>query len=147
MDLFPCPCEWGEMLTLFDFLERANLNHLINHVSQSQNYLMTDGQSASLSWYQATFWDLGLIFFFTSMENIIRHSLFSSYGEPSLRREWVCNLCVQLLLGLTSAVTLRSKSHRTCDYILLSHLRLRSLFAASYVSQGYVRNFLFCLHM
>jgi hypothetical protein len=25
--------------------------------SQSENYITTDGQSASLSWYQATVWD------------------------------------------------------------------------------------------
>jgi hypothetical protein len=36
----------------------------------------------------------------------------------------VCNLLVQLLLGLARAVTLWSKSHRTHDHILLSHLRL-----------------------
>jgi hypothetical protein len=35
----------------------------------------------------------------------------------------VCNLLVQLLLGLARAVTLGSKSRRTRNYILLSHLR------------------------
>jgi hypothetical protein len=40
-------------------------------------------------------------------------------GAPSLTRGWVCNLIVQLLLGLARAVTLGSKSHRT-----QSHLRL-----------------------
>jgi hypothetical protein len=40
-----------------------------------------------------------------------------------LTRGWVCNLLVQLLLGLARAVTLGSKSHRTHDPILLSHLR------------------------
>jgi hypothetical protein len=39
-------------------------------------------------------------------------------------RGWVCNLLVQLLLGLARAVTLGSKSRRTRDHILLSHLRL-----------------------
>jgi hypothetical protein len=39
-------------------------------------------------------------------------------------RGWVCNLIVQLLLDLPRAVTLGSKSHRTHDRILLSHLRL-----------------------
>jgi hypothetical protein len=34
-------------------------------------------------------------------------------GAPSLMRGWVCNLLVQLLLGLARAVTLGSKSHRT----------------------------------
>jgi hypothetical protein len=42
-----------------------------------------------------------------------------------------------LLLGLTNAVTVGSKSHSTKDRILLSHLGLDSLFVASYNSQGY----------
>jgi hypothetical protein len=45
-------------------------------------------------------------------------------GVPSLRRGWVCNLLVQLLLGLARAVTLGSRSHRNHDPILLSLLRL-----------------------
>jgi hypothetical protein len=74
-------------------------------------------------------------------------------GAPSLTRGWVCNLLVQLLLGLARAVTLWSKSRRTHEHILLSHLRLLQpgvpgwpsypqamgfLFIASYESQGYV---------
>jgi hypothetical protein len=43
---------------------------------------------------------------------------------PSLTRGRVCNLLVQLLLGLARAVTLGSKFRRTHDHILLSHLRL-----------------------
>jgi hypothetical protein len=43
---------------------------------------------------------------------------------PSLTRGRVCNLLVQLLLGLTRPVTLGPKSRRTHDHILLSHLRL-----------------------
>jgi hypothetical protein len=39
-------------------------------------------------------------------------------------RGWVCNFLVQLLLGLASAVTLESKSHRTHYLILLSQLRI-----------------------
>jgi hypothetical protein len=39
-------------------------------------------------------------------------------------RGWVCNLPVQLLLGLARAVTPGPKSRRTHDHILLSHLRL-----------------------
>jgi hypothetical protein len=39
-------------------------------------------------------------------------------------RGWICNLLVQLLLGLARAVTLGSKSRRTHGHILLSHLRL-----------------------
>jgi hypothetical protein len=42
----------------------------------------------------------------------------------SLTRGWICNLLVQLLLGLARAATLGSKSRRTHGNILLSHLRL-----------------------
>jgi hypothetical protein len=71
------------------------------------------------------------------METIFRHLRFSSYGMPSPTRGRVCNLSIQLLLGLASAVTLGSKPLRTRDHILLSHLRLSSLSVASYYSQGY----------
>jgi hypothetical protein len=43
---------------------------------------------------------------------------------PSLTRGRVCNLLVQLLLGLARAVTLGSKSRRTHCHILLFYLRL-----------------------
>jgi hypothetical protein len=59
----------------------------------------------------------------------------------------VCNLSVQLLLGIARIVTLRSKYHRSCDHILLSHLRLGSLFVASYDSQGCGGGILTHIHM
>jgi hypothetical protein len=91
---------------------------------------------------------------------------------PSLTRWWICNLLVQLLLGLTRAVTLGSKSRRTHDHILLPHLRLPqpggsascylnsqgtgypsytpralgSLFVTSYDSLGYGEGILTHLH-
>jgi hypothetical protein len=49
------------------------------------------------------------------------------FVAPSLTRGQVCNLLVQLLLGLARAVTLGSKSRRTHGHILLSHLRLLNL--------------------
>jgi hypothetical protein len=45
-------------------------------------------------------------------------------GAPSLTGGWVCNLLIQLLLGLARAVTLVSKSRRTQNHILRFHLRL-----------------------
>jgi hypothetical protein len=90
-----------------------------------------------------------------------------SWSEaPSLTRGWVCNLLVHLLLGLARAFTLGSKSRRTHDHILLSHMRLQvpifisprnrvaqlyprvlgSLFVASYDSQGYGGGILTRLH-
>jgi hypothetical protein len=43
---------------------------------------------------------------------------------PSLTRGWICNILIQLFLVLPRAVTLGSKSRRTHDHLLLSHLRL-----------------------
>jgi hypothetical protein len=49
---------------------------------------------------------------------------FVIFVTPSLTRGRVCNLLVQLLLGLARAAALGCKSRRTQGYILLSHLRL-----------------------
>jgi hypothetical protein len=87
---------------------------------------------------------------------------------PSLTRGWVCNLHVQLLLGLARSVTLGSKSRRTRDYILrdspnlecqvpvfisprktMAQLYFRALDSFSvnsYDSQGYGWDILTCLH-
>jgi hypothetical protein len=74
---------------------------------------MTDGQSASLSWCQAPIWNIFSVW-----------RLWVSWcGAPFLTRGWACNLLVQLLLGLAWAVTFVSKSCRTHDHILRSHLR------------------------
>jgi hypothetical protein len=43
----------------------------------------------------------------------VGHLRFSFYGATSLTRERVCNLLVQLLLRLASAVTLGSQGRRT----------------------------------
>jgi hypothetical protein len=48
----------------------------------------------------------------------------SWYGAPFLTRGWVCNLLVQLLLGLARTATLGSKFSRTQDHILQFHMRL-----------------------
>jgi hypothetical protein len=67
----------------------------------------TVSQSASLSWcriHDQIFITVG-------------HFWSSCWGTPSLTRGRVCNLLIQF------AVTLWSKSRRTHDHILLSHLR------------------------
>jgi hypothetical protein len=46
---------------------------------------------------------------------------YSTYVTSSLTREWVCRL--ELLLGLASAVILRSEPHGIHDHILLSPIR------------------------
>jgi hypothetical protein len=63
--------------------------------------------------------------FFFLLQISFRQLRLSYFAAPSLARGGrVCNLLVQLLLGLARAVTLRSKSRRTHGHILLSHLRL-----------------------
>jgi hypothetical protein len=57
----------------------------------------------------------------------VRRLRVSCCGAPSLTRGWVCNLLVQLLLGLARAVVLGSKSRGPHDRILQSHLRLPQL--------------------
>jgi hypothetical protein len=46
---------------------------------------------------------------------------YSPYVTSSLTRGWICHL--QFLLGLASAVILRSEPRGTRDHILLSHIR------------------------
>jgi hypothetical protein len=62
--------------------------------------------------------------FFFLLEISFRQLRLCYFVVPSLTRGRVCNLLVQLLLGLARAVTLESKSCRTHSHILLSHLRL-----------------------
>jgi hypothetical protein len=62
--------------------------------------------------------------FFFLLEISFRQLRVCYFVAPSLTRGRVCNLLVQLLLGLARAVTLGPKSSRTHDHILLSHLRL-----------------------
>jgi hypothetical protein len=61
--------------------------------SQSQIYLTTDGQSASLPLYQATIMEQRQSFF-SFTEIILRYLRFFYYGSPSLTGRRVCNLFV-----------------------------------------------------
>jgi hypothetical protein len=78
---------------------------------------MTDSQSASLSWCQATIRAHDQFFFL--LEIFLRQLRVCYFMAPSLTRGRVCNLL--LLLGLASAVSLGSESRGTQDHILLSH--------------------------
>jgi hypothetical protein len=62
--------------------------------------------------------------FFVLLEIAFRQLRRCCFVVPPLTRGRVCNLLVQLRLGLARAVTLGSKSRRTHYHILLSHLRL-----------------------
>jgi hypothetical protein len=62
--------------------------------------------------------------FFFLLEIFFRQLRLCYFIVLSLARGRVCNLLVQLLLGLARAVTLGSKSRRIHGHIFLSHLRL-----------------------
>jgi hypothetical protein len=80
---------------------------------RSQNYVMTDNQSASLNWCQASISVRDQLFFL--LENFLRQLWVCYFVVHILTRGRVCSLL--LLLGLASAVPLgsesRSESHFT----------------------------------
>jgi hypothetical protein len=90
--------------------------------SLSPSYIMTDGQSPSLSWNRAPIWDPRPIFPLLSL--IIFGQLRICWcGAPSLSRSRV--YIFQLLLGIARAAFLRSESHGTHDEHILLSLFLR----------------------
>jgi hypothetical protein len=77
--------------------------------SQSQSYVTTDGQTASLSWCQAPTWGLRPDFYYCqTVAGLLM------WGALSDERTG--------LLVLASAVILGSESRRTHDHILLSQI-------------------------
>jgi hypothetical protein len=84
-------------------------------VLESESYVTTDGQPASLSWNKAPIWGLrpDLYYCLTVAGLLI-------WGAP-LTRGRVC--CLQFLLALASAVIFWSESHTTRCHILLSQIR------------------------
>jgi hypothetical protein len=83
----------------------------------SMKVILTDGQSASLSLYQATIWNRPTTSFsFTSVVLILRHLRFSYGGAPS-SREGVCNLLVQVLLGIAGTIILGSVLKSSWPYL------------------------------
>jgi hypothetical protein len=82
---------------------------------QSQSYITTDGQSASLSWNKAPIWGLRPDLCYCQTVAVC------SCGALSLTRGRVCRL--QLLLALASTVIVWSESRGTRDHILLSQIR------------------------
>jgi hypothetical protein len=101
-------------LLLHEWIRRTN--HLrMNTLSQSQSYITTDGQSASLSCNKAPIWGLRPnLYYCMTVAGLLIWAL-------SLTGGWVCRL--QLLLAFASAVTLGSESLGTRDHILLSQIR------------------------
>jgi hypothetical protein len=69
---------------------------------------------------------------FYLLEISFRQLPLSYFVAPSLTRGRVCNLLVQLLLGLGRGVTLGSKSRSSHGHILLSHLTWKARFPYLY---------------
>jgi hypothetical protein len=106
-----CP----SLSSLVSSLLVVSLGSLTQSESKSESYVMTDGQSAFLSWKKAPIWGLRLDFYYCQ-------TVAGSWcGALSLTRGRVCRL--QLLLALASAVILGSESRGTRDHILLSQIR------------------------
>jgi hypothetical protein len=89
-------------------------NILLDYALLLCSYFMTGSlPPISLAWCQAP-WDPRL------ESPPLNTCGYNPYVTSSLTRGWVC--CLQLLLTLTSAVILGSKSCMTHDHILLSHI-------------------------
>jgi hypothetical protein len=111
-------------------LTSLNLLQLIcNDASSIWSYIVTNGLSQTASWSLKLIYDWqsvgqSVLVSGSHLEPMTSFNLsllrlrVSWYGAPSLTRGWVCNLLVQLFLGLGS------KYRRTLGHILLSHLRL-----------------------
>jgi hypothetical protein len=85
----------------------------ISSQSQSQSYITTDNQSASLPWCHAPIWDIvWSIFLHLSL------IIFRWCGAHSLTRGRVCSF--QFLLGITSAVFLSLSTARLVNISFLS---------------------------
>jgi hypothetical protein len=82
--------------------------------SESEFYITTDGQSASLSWNKVPIWGLRPdCYYCQTVADLL------TWGAPW--REDV--FCLQLLLVLASVVVLGSESRLTRDHILLTQVR------------------------
>jgi hypothetical protein len=82
---------------------------------QSQTYVTTSGQSASLSWCRAPIWGLRPDFY--CCQTVASVLMWDALSDERM----VCRL--QLLLVLATAVILGSESRGTRDHILLSQIR------------------------
>jgi hypothetical protein len=110
---------------------------------QSQSYLMTDGQSASLSWYQSTIWDPRPIFHFLPRKLYTDVCGFLVWGRPF----WQEGRCVLYSYKCYWALPEQSLSgSSSAELETLPHLKLGSLSVASYNLQGYGGNILTHLH-
>jgi hypothetical protein len=82
---------------------------------QSQSYITTDGQLASLSWCQAPIWGPRPNFYYS--QTVAGLLMWSALSDEGL------GLSLQLLLALASAVILGSEFRGTHNHILLPQIR------------------------
>jgi hypothetical protein len=102
--------------------------------SESESYVTTDGQSASLSWYKAPIQGLRPYSFSVRNTEYVWQLRFWFHGEPSLTRGRVCLLYVPL--GFASAVFLGPSPLGLVTIFYCFRFKI-SLFVASYNSQGH----------
>jgi hypothetical protein len=76
---------------------------------------MTNGQSASLSWNKAPIWFLGLDSYYSL--TVVGLLMWGALSDERM------DLSFTIAAGLASAVFHGSKSHGTCNHILLSQIR------------------------
>jgi hypothetical protein len=95
-------------LSVKAFYSRLCLSYVsVSKQSQSQSYVRTDGQSASLSWYQATIWGIRPDFYSCGFVDV-RRSLWRKNGSA------VYNCCWSSPACLKAKVKVKSKLH--CDW-------------------------------
>jgi hypothetical protein len=86
----------------------------LREYSESESYITTDSQSASLSWNKATIWGLWPDIYLS----LTITALFLWASSLTRGRVWL----LYMLLALTSVVFLGSESLGTRDHILLSQI-------------------------
>jgi hypothetical protein len=103
-------------------------------ISESESYVTTDSQLASLSWYKAPIRGLRPDFFSVPNTEYVWQLCSSFRGTPSLTRGRVCLLYVPLTLASTVFLGRSPLGLATVFYCLRFET---SIFVASYDSQGH----------
>jgi hypothetical protein len=102
---------WSELNSTV--LRMLNARTLLRMTTESESYVTTDGQSASLSWNKSPIWGLRPDFYYCQ-------TVAGLLMWGSLTRRRVCRL--QLLLDLASAVSVESEYRRSRDHMLLTQI-------------------------
>jgi hypothetical protein len=98
--------------------ERTQVNYISSCLpssqSQSQSYITTDGQSASLYWYQAPIWGLWPDFYYC--QTIAGLLIWGALSDKKT------GLSFTIPAVFASAVILRSESRGAHDHLLMSQI-------------------------